>query len=141
MSMAMSWSRLQVLRRFLRQDACATASVSTCQVRHERLRRQAVPLRPRKEAKEWDGPTARSNQFADWQRSRVSGGDGGAGCISLLSAHRKEFAGPDGGDGGNGGHVVFKVGWDFTHWHKFDVFGGISFLHLASFDMCTFCYA
>ena len=37
------------------------------------------------------------------------GGNGGNGCVQMLSLYANEFAGPAGGDGGNGGHVVFKA--------------------------------
>ncbi|XP_042873356.1 mitochondrial ribosome-associated GTPase 2-like [Penaeus japonicus] len=49
------------------------------------------------------------HHFVDFRRVKVLGGNGGDGCISLLSVYKKERAGPDGGDGGNGGHVIFKA--------------------------------
>ncbi len=81
---------------------------STSSVACERLRRQAVPLRSSKAAKAWNEKPGRTD-FVDWARVKVTGGCGGAGCISTLSDCGVEFAGPDGGDGGNGGHVVFKA--------------------------------
>ena len=46
-------------------------------------------------------------RFIDEAKIRVSGGHGGAGCVSF---RREAFAprgGPDGGDGGDGGDVIF----------------------------------
>ena len=55
----------------------------------------------------WIIPKAKD--FIDSRVVRTSAGNGGDGCISLLSEYANENAGPDGGDGGNGGHVIFEV--------------------------------
>lgn len=63
------------------------------------------PLRSLKPAKK----EATHRHFVDRARVRVMGGNGGNGCVQMLSLYANEFAGPAGGDGGNGGHVVFKA--------------------------------
>lgn len=72
------------------------------------------------------------HHFVDFRRVRVLGGNGGDGCISLLSVYKKERAGPDGGDGGNGGHVVFKV-------RRKSLFSSsVSHLHIfVGFNLCV----
>jgi hypothetical protein len=58
----------------------------------------AVPLRPHKEAKYWDSPTAfRSRRarraFVDWKRIRVKAGNGGDGSFSMAHLYAVEFGG------------------------------------------------
>lgn len=112
-----------VLERVPPVNGCPVRLLGTSHLRGERLRSQAIPLRPHKGAKAWDarpgGDAGRVSKpglsqrpggsFVDWRRVRCAGGNGGAGCISMLSEFRVEFAGPDGGDGGNGGHVLFRA--------------------------------
>ncbi|XP_053646060.2 uncharacterized protein [Cherax quadricarinatus] len=50
-----------------------------------------------------------ARHFVDYRRVKTCAGDGGNGCISLLSTYQKEKAGPDGADGGNGAHVIFEA--------------------------------
>lgn len=72
---------------------------------HVNLEDKYVPLKSSKSKSE----ATKVHHFVDFRRVRVLGGNGGDGCISLLSVYKKERAGPDGGDGGNGGHVIFKA--------------------------------
>src|SRR3954451_18269905 len=43
--------------------------------------------------------------FVDESGLNVRGGDGGAGCVSMLREAHVALGGPDGGDGGKGGDV------------------------------------
>ncbi len=47
--------------------------------------------------------------FIDEAEISVSGGHGGAGCVSFRREKYVPRGGPDGGDGGNGGSVILKV--------------------------------
>ena len=51
----------------------------------------------------------RLSRFVDSVQVKFKGGNGGDGCVSMLSVFANEFAGPDGGNGGNGGHVVLRA--------------------------------
>ena len=106
MQSSLNWC---VTRRLRLLAKSSSSSLSTsCAPLPGRLLGQAVPLRANKAAKRWDDRRS-ADSFADWRRVRVTGGNGGPGCISMLSEWCVEFAGPDGGDGGSGGHVVFRV--------------------------------
>jgi GTP-binding protein len=43
--------------------------------------------------------------FVDESQLNVRGGDGGAGCVSMLRESHVPMGGPDGGDGGRGGDI------------------------------------
>ena len=85
----------------------ASRSLNTSCTLNERLRKQAVPLRSMKAAKNSD--EKRGKKFRDSITVKIKAGNGGDGEISLLSLAKKEYSGPDGGNGGNGGHVLFKA--------------------------------
>ena len=58
---------------------------------------QAVPLRPRKHAKEWNAGMglqgAKRKAFVDWMQVKIVAGSGGDGKVSVLSIYANEFAG------------------------------------------------
>ena len=47
--------------------------------------------------------------FIDRARVRVTGGNGGNGCVSFRREKYVPMGGPEGGDGGDGGHVYFRA--------------------------------
>ncbi|ESO85069.1 hypothetical protein LOTGIDRAFT_168090 [Lottia gigantea] len=55
------------------------------------------------------GVETKVKHFIDYCKTKVIGGAGGNGCMSLSRVDKNEFAGPDGGNGGNGGHVIFQA--------------------------------
>ncbi|XP_026293039.1 mitochondrial ribosome-associated GTPase 2 [Frankliniella occidentalis] len=85
-----SWSAVQ-------NTVCLLSSTAT-----------AIPLRPKKEKSFRNQAVS----LIDYRRIQAQGGNGGDGCISLLSLWSNEYAGPDGGDGGSGGHVVLHASTD-----------------------------
>ena len=52
--------------------------------------------------------------FVDRATLRVSGGNGGHGCVSVHREKFKPLGGPDGGNGGDGGSVVLRVDLGLT---------------------------
>ena len=70
--------------------------LSTSDIKRERLRVQAIPLRGRKAPKGWnDNPLNRKGRrnfgaFQDWKRVRVKAGDGGDGGIHMVSLTKTE---------------------------------------------------
>jgi GTPase len=53
-------------------------------------------------------------RFVDEAQIEVTGGHGGAGCVSFLREKYKAKGGPNGGDGGDGGDVVLEVDQGMT---------------------------
>jgi len=53
-------------------------------------------------------------KFVDEAQIEVSGGHGGAGCLSFLREKYKAKGGPNGGDGGDGGDVILQVDLSMT---------------------------
>jgi GTPase len=61
--------------------------------------------------------------FIDRVRVRVSGGNGGDGCLSFLREKYVPLGGPNGGDGGKGGDIIFVADTRMTslmdlHYHS-----------------------
>ena len=84
----------------------------TCCILNERARKQAVPLRPKKQSK--NSEEKQGKKFVDSIAVKIKAGNGGDGRINLLHLPKREFSGPDGGNGGNGGHVLFKATKEIT---------------------------
>src|SRR4030095_11690476 len=59
-------------------------------------------------------PISTLMKFVDEAQIQVSGGHGGAGCLSFLREKYKAKGGPTGGDGGDGGDVILQVDLSMT---------------------------
>ena len=57
--------------------------------------------------------------FIDEAQIKVSGGNGGDGCLSFRRAKNLPKGGPDGGDGGSGGNVILKANSNLNTLAKF----------------------
>ena len=52
--------------------------------------------------------------FIDKVKIKITGGNGGNGCVSFLRDRHTPNGGPDGGDGGRGGDIVFEATKDIN---------------------------
>lgn len=52
--------------------------------------------------------------FLDKAKIKITGGNGGNGCVSFYRALYVPNGGPDGGDGGSGGSVIFEASKDLS---------------------------
>ncbi|MCL1935292.1 MAG: GTPase ObgE [Defluviitaleaceae bacterium] len=52
--------------------------------------------------------------FVDKAKIKITGGNGGNGCMSFLRDRHTPNGGPDGGDGGRGGDIIFRATKDMS---------------------------